>query len=95
VCRVCVYSRNGSGSAEKWTSVSPWSEALSVLVDEWMELVRSGGFERQPKQMDLILSHLGQGLTLVNFPAQLERFAWDRGCIKVLIGVVQGVVRGD
>jgi hypothetical protein len=22
----------------------------------------------------------GQGLTLVHFPAQLERFVWDRGC---------------
>jgi len=23
---------------------------------------------------------LSQGLTLVNFSAQLERFVWDRGC---------------
>ena len=50
-----------------------------------------------------------QGLTLVHFSAQLERFLWDRGCAQGVfgaclrgvlwgfrgyLGVVQGVFRG-
>ena len=31
-------------------------------------------------QVPLIRAALEQGLTLVHFPAQLERFVWDRGC---------------
>ena len=36
----------------------------------------------------------GQGLTLVHLSAQLERFAWDRGCTQGLYSPCQGGVRG-
>jgi hypothetical protein len=32
---------------------------LEELVDEWSGLVRMGGFERQPDQLQLIRSHIG------------------------------------
>ena len=32
---------------------------LEELVDEWTGLVRMGGFERQPDQLQLIRSHIG------------------------------------
>jgi len=50
----------------------------------------------QPKHRERCLAQLGhpgaervrgthhQGLTLVNFSAQLERFVWDRGCTQGL-----------
>jgi hypothetical protein len=36
----------------------------------------------------------GQGLTLVNFSAQLERFLWDRGCAEGLCSPCYGSVWG-
>jgi len=35
-----------------------------------------------------------QGLTLVHFAAQLERFVWDMGCAQGLCSPYQGGVRG-
>ena len=35
------------------------SAALEALVDEWSSLVTGGGFERQPDQLELIRSHIG------------------------------------
>lgn len=32
---------------------------LEALVDQWLELVRKGGFEREPNQMDEVLKDLG------------------------------------
>ena len=29
---------------------------------------------------NIIVLHRGQGLSLVHFSAELERFVWDRGC---------------
>jgi len=37
---------------------------------------------------------VGQGLTLVHFSAQLERFVWDRGCAQGLCSPCRGGVRG-
>ena len=36
-----------------------------------------------------------QGLTLVHFSAQLERFVWDRGCAEGLCNPCSGGVRGS
>jgi len=35
-----------------------------------------------------------QGLTLVHFSAQLERFLWDRGARRGCVARVKGVLRG-
>jgi len=40
------------------------------------------------------LGREGQGLTLVHFSAQLERFVWDRGYAEWLCNLCEGVVRG-
>ena len=36
----------------------------------------------------------GQGLTLVHFSAQLERFVWDRGCAQGMCSPCKGGVKG-
>ena len=35
-----------------------------------------------------------QGLTLVHFSAQLQRFFWDRGCASGLCSPFKGVLEG-
>jgi hypothetical protein len=49
--------------------------------DEDVRAVFAGGGKWRPYH----LVPLGQGLTLVHFSAQLERFVWDRGCATVLV----------
>ena len=39
-----------------------------------------GGFANEFLQQQQQMQHEGQGLTVVHFSAQLERFFWDRGC---------------
>ena len=46
-----------------------------------------------PRCLESIIS-LWQGLTLVHFLAQLERFVWDRGCTEGLCSPCCGGVRG-
>jgi hypothetical protein len=36
----------------------------------------------------------GQGLTLVHFSAQLERFVWDRGARRDCVARIKGVLGG-
>jgi len=47
---------DGRSKAEECVRMS---DRLEQLVDEWSGLVRLGGFERQPDQLQLIRSHIG------------------------------------
>lgn len=52
-------ARGGEDAAAKAEECERMSEDLERLVDEWSALVRAGGFERQPDQLQLIRSHIG------------------------------------
>ena len=53
------YCLSESPAEELTPEVLAASKALGALVEDWKALVVGGGFERQPDQIDLILSHLG------------------------------------
>jgi len=57
------------------------SEGLSVLVDEWEELVRNGGRERSPGQLDGVLRDLGP---MPEAGAPSARALWIAGLINPL-----------
>jgi hypothetical protein len=57
------------------------SEGLSVLVDEWEELVRNGGRERSPGQLDGVLRDLGP---MPEADAPSARALWIAGLINPL-----------
>jgi hypothetical protein len=42
------------------------------------------GGRLRPRAMSMFRSAFNQGLTLVQFSAQLERLVWDRGCAEGL-----------
>ena len=61
------------------TSVRPCGKEVQLRQGIWG---RGGG----------VCAAVGQGLTLVRFSAQLERFSWDGGALRGCVAHVKGVL---
>ena len=75
-----VSDRSGV-SGETRSELLARSEALGVLVDEWEELVRNGGRERSPGQLDGVMRDLGP---MPEADAPSARALWIAGLINPL-----------
>jgi hypothetical protein len=78
-----------------WRAISVWTYRTARSLSPTYLLRSSGPLMEMKLALASLAVALAQGLTLVHFPAQLERFLWDmgarRGCVVRVKGVLWGV----